>query len=45
VEPLQGGAEYGQDVGEILDIYKACKEDAGFKSFFEQVKAWAAARV
>lgn len=44
VEPLQGGAEYGQDIGEVLDLYKSCKEDSGFKFFFEQVKAWAAAR-
>ena len=45
VEPLQGGAEYGQDVGEHLDFYKISKEDSGFRFFVEQVKAWVSERI
>jgi hypothetical protein len=41
VEPLQGGAEYGSEVGTNIDIFKASREDSGFKFFIQQVKDWA----
>lgn len=44
VEPLQGGAEYGQDVGDQIDLYRASKSDVGFKYFVDEVKSWAAMR-
>lgn len=41
VIPLQGGAEYGDDVAFCVDLYKAGKQDQGFKAFCDDVKAWA----
>lgn len=39
---LQGGAEYGRDVAQSMNLYNACKEDAGLKYFTQQVKDWTA---
>ena len=41
VTPLQGGAEYGDDVGLCVDLYKAGKQDQGFKAFCDDVRAGA----
>ena len=45
VTPLQGGAEYGSEIADTLDLYRAGKDDHGFKFFHEQVKEWAKARI
>jgi hypothetical protein len=41
VIPMQGGAEFGADVGNLMDFYKAGKQDQGLKYFVESVRNWA----
>ena len=41
VIPLQGGAEYGSEIANEINLYKASKAEQGFAFFEEQVKSWA----
>ncbi len=37
VPPL-GGTEYGQEIAEAMDLYRACKEDRTLKNFVDDLK-------
>jgi hypothetical protein len=38
VEPAQGGAEYGNDIAQLLNFYTLGKRDKAFKLFVDEVK-------
>ncbi|MBC7367083.1 MAG: hypothetical protein H7343_09775 [Undibacterium sp.] len=40
VTPLLGGAEYGPEFADALNLYAAGKADAGLGDYIAQVKAW-----
>ncbi len=37
IEPLLGGAEYGEDLAEVIDLYRLSQKDRSFKTFWQDL--------